>query len=82
MVVAARPVPKLMMLPGAFVFVFVPLPSCPYSLYPQHLTVELSRFAHVCPPPAVIAVAARPVPRLMGLPGAFVFVFVPLPSCP
>ena len=57
-----------------------PLPSCPYSLFPQQLMVPLSRSAQVCRKPAVIAVAVRLVPRLMGAPGLSVSVVNPLPS--
>jgi len=80
--VAVRPVPRLMGLPGVLVLVFVPFPSWPSPLFPQHVTVLLSRIAQVCKAPAVIAVAVRPVPRLMGLLGVLVLVFVPSPIAP
>jgi hypothetical protein len=77
---AVRPVPRLMGLPGVVVSVFVPFPSSPVPFDPQHLTVLSSRMTHVWLWSAVIALAVRPVPRLMGLPGVVVEVFVPLPS--
>jgi hypothetical protein len=83
MFVAVRPVPRLIGSLGEFVFVPnppVPFPSWPQKLFPQQVTVLLSRMAQVWLLSAVIAVAVRPVPRLMGAPGVVVSVLLPLPS--
>ena len=63
---------------GTFDGVFVPLPSWPKPLSPQHFTVESLRSAHVCALPASTIVAfVIPTTAV----GVFADTFVPLPSC-
>jgi len=59
---------------------WVPSPSCPCQLLPQHITDLLLITAHVWYEPAAIAIACAP-PRSTET-GACLFVVVPSPSCP
>src|SRR2546428_667040 len=54
--IAVAPV-RLLTATGAFESVFVPSPSSPTSLCPQHFAVASESSAHVCPKPPAIAVA-------------------------
>src|SRR5689334_14133513 len=58
----------------------VPSPSCPYSLYPQHLTPPLVVRAQVCSPP--LAIATTPLVKPLTLTGVVWSVVVPSPSWP
>jgi len=43
-----------------------PIPNFPSAPLPKHFTAAVFSNAHVCAPPAVIAIALTPVPKLIG----------------
>ena len=90
---AVLPVPKLDVGVGVgLIAIVVPSPSCPTSstpnivvasFPPQQLTDPSSRMTHVCFPPADIATAVLPVPKLhVGVGVHFSLVVSPPPSWP
>ena len=62
---AVWPVPRLLVRVGVFLADNPPLPNCPLFPNPQQEISPLSRIAQVWDPPAEIATAVRPVPRLL-----------------
>ena len=69
---------------GTLVIELLPIPSCPFKLYPQQYEDPLLRIAHVWSPPAEIAVAPiRGSPKLSRTEtGALRVVQVPSPRAP
>ena len=59
----------------------VPSPNCPSELSPQHFKLASSRIAHVCPCPAEIEIAVRPIPKSTAV-IVWRCTVVPSPNCP
>ena len=77
---AVRPVPRLLVSVGEFLFDVPPLPNRPLIPNPQHDTAPLSRIAQVWAPPEESATAVRPVPRLLVSVGVVLSDVAPLPN--
>ena len=65
---------------GTKLLVVLPLPSCPYSLLPQHLTAPPLVMAQLWALPALMAVT--PLFSPVTSTGTGLVVVLPLPSCP